>query len=182
MQGQPNGRAAHLPPPSPPEGAARLGAVPVEAPGGVAVFDAAGEPPPRDETPIPRPAPTFDLPADDPDSGGELIGEIVEAQVTWDADGGHNHDGTVSRAITISGDASGTNLATTVTKLFNLTIATPAAGDDAQFLRYNHATGYSWETAISAITVQEGDTTVDSAVTVLDFAAAEKAGRIQLGD
>lgn len=30
-------------------------------------------------------------------------------------------------------------------RIWGLNIAIPAAGDDGQFLRYNHATGYSWE-------------------------------------
>jgi len=53
---------------------------------------------------------------------------------------------TTSSTHALGGDASGTTAAVTVNKIKGLTVATPAAGDDGQYLRYNHATGYTWET------------------------------------
>lgn len=73
-------------------------------------------------------------------SSGSSGGSISESQITWDADDGHNHDGDeLGRAITLTGDVSGTNLADTVDKLKGVPLSgAPAAGDANRFIKYDN--------------------------------------------
>lgn len=85
----------------------------------------------------------------------------------------------------VTGDVTFTVNAGVVTKIRGFSVAAPVAGDDGEFLRYDHGTtSYSWQKP--TITVQEGDVTVDAAVTVIDFGAgfdvtSSPAGEVNVG-
>ena len=72
-------------------------------------------------------------------SGGGTSGSIPESRVTFDPTGGHNHDGAISRKITLLGDVTGFNTADTVVKIQSTTIAAPVAGDDQRFIKFVNA-------------------------------------------
>lgn len=75
------------------------------------------------------------------------VGQIPEARVVWDTEGGHNHDASNSRAVPMTGDVTGDNQASIVAQIQAVPVTAPLVGDDQQFLRYNNGTpNYSWET------------------------------------
>lgn len=66
---------------------------------------------------------------------------IPESSVVFDPTDGHVHDDVDSNAITLAGDVSGLNTATTVDKIKNAALpATPGASQSAQVLRWNNGT------------------------------------------
>lgn len=71
--------------------------------------------------------------------GADLF--LPEAQVIFDPEGGHNHDGADSNAVDLSGDLSGDNTAATVTGIQGGPVTAGGAGDDGQFLRFNWNAG-----------------------------------------
>jgi hypothetical protein len=83
---------------------------------------------------------------DDANSQPATLTVIPETQVLFDTSTGHNHDGTDSTLITLAGDVSGTNAATTVDKIKNVAVTAPVAGDDEKFLSYEHSgPSYTWD-------------------------------------
>lgn len=66
-------------------------------------------------------------------------GLIPETTVVFDAADGHDHDGTDSKLITLAGDVSGTNAATSVDKVKAVDAPVPASTDDGKKLQYLHS-------------------------------------------
>lgn len=80
------------------------------------------------------------------------VGSIAHSAINNDETSGNPHSVTATE---VGKDTAQWN----ANEIHSLAIAVPAAGDDGEFLRYNHATGYTWETAGGA-----GDFLADGSV------------------
>lgn len=73
-------------------------------------------------------------------ASGSGSGQIPESEVIFDPDTGHTHEGGTSSLITLAGDVTGLNDATTVERIRNTPIPAPVGGNDQQFIKYDNGT------------------------------------------
>lgn len=122
---------------------------------------------------------------------GQNVGEdqLPETDVAFDTGEGHNHDGSNSRVITLTGDVTGDDVTSVVAKVRGITAPTPAATDDRKYLAYLHGSlayvlhGIQRRTVTKTgnytITLDDGFVAVDAtagAVTITLPTAAAAAG------